>query len=323
MVKYNNSNGDVAFSLPVSERTNEMNLHLLEIFCSVVQTGSFTQSAETLHISRPAISAQMHSLESQMGCKLLEKQMGRWVLTEAGKILYAHATAVMSHSSQATAEIEALKRGRQPLVVGVSPGGSLYIVADAIQTFRSTNPGIELQIDVDTPEALFRKTQEGIIKLNFTWKSEPTHRFSTFSVCRCPFFPLVGNSHPLARERAVSASRYNQETLYLYQYGSGWFSPVKQHLMSHGQWLAPSVDLPMVDAVKTLVKAGCGTTILSYAAIQDEIRHEQLAIVDLVDFEFERDLLAIWDLHRKLSLAEESFLQIVHAASVPYCHQVS
>ncbi len=69
----------------------------LKIFCTVAETRSFTKASRIVHLSQPAVSLQIQSLEEFFETKLFDKTGKQVSLTTAGKILYEHATHIMGH----------------------------------------------------------------------------------------------------------------------------------------------------------------------------------------------------------------------------------
>ncbi|WP_108446696.1 LysR family transcriptional regulator [Halomonas denitrificans] len=65
-----------------------INLNWLQTFCTLVEVGHFTRSAERLHMTQSGVSQQVRKLEEQLGCALLVRQGKRFTLTDAGERLY-------------------------------------------------------------------------------------------------------------------------------------------------------------------------------------------------------------------------------------------
>lgn len=91
------------------------NIHDLEVFERVVSTGSFTKAARALGMSQPAVSMAVKRLERQLGTELFLRQQfdsSDVSLTDAGKILVAHAGAALCEIDAAARKIESLERRR-------------------------------------------------------------------------------------------------------------------------------------------------------------------------------------------------------------------
>ena len=84
-----------------------MDQHLI-VFRAVADKRSFSQAAKALHISQPAISLQIQSLEEQLSTRLFDRNNKRVILTQAGKTFYKYATQIMELYEQAHKDISEL-----------------------------------------------------------------------------------------------------------------------------------------------------------------------------------------------------------------------
>ncbi|MEW9897469.1 LysR family transcriptional regulator [Chitinivorax sp. PXF-14] len=73
-----------------------MEIYQLRTFVAVAQQGHLTQAAEILHLSQPAVTAQIKALEEEMGVSLFERTAGGVVLTKAGQVLLPEAERVLA-----------------------------------------------------------------------------------------------------------------------------------------------------------------------------------------------------------------------------------
>ncbi|EMG2366283.1 LysR family transcriptional regulator, partial [Klebsiella pneumoniae] len=83
-----------------------MNLRRLKYFIKIVDVGSLTQAADILHIAQPALSQQLATLEGEVDQQLLIRTKRGVTPTNAGKILYTHAQAILRQCEQAQSAID-------------------------------------------------------------------------------------------------------------------------------------------------------------------------------------------------------------------------
>ena len=86
-----------------------MELYQLRTFVTVAQQGHLTQAAEILHLSQPAVTAQIKALEEETGVSLFEHSSAGVVLTEAGKMLLPEAERILASSRDMLNQAKALK----------------------------------------------------------------------------------------------------------------------------------------------------------------------------------------------------------------------
>src|SRR5438128_5453490 len=103
-----------------------MDTRQLAAFCAVVERKSFSQAAEQLGVTQPAVSLQVRSLERRLGQQLLDRSGRRVEPTEAGRRLYRNAQRLLAVEEQLLAEVD--------VETGSTPTGTPEIAA-------STGPG--------------------------------------------------------------------------------------------------------------------------------------------------------------------------------------
>jgi LysR family transcriptional regulator, transcriptional activator of nhaA len=98
-----------------------LNYHHLRYFWAAVREGSVTRASEKLHISQPAVSAQIRGLEDSLGEKLLTRSGRQIAVTEAGRIVYGYAEEIFGLGAELLDTVKWRGRGRTiRLVVGIA-----------------------------------------------------------------------------------------------------------------------------------------------------------------------------------------------------------
>src|SRR5438067_11595710 len=118
--------------------------------CAVVERRSFSQAAEQLGVTQPAVSLQIRSLEKRLGLQLLDRSGRRVEATEAGQRLYRSAQKLLAQEEQLLAELvgeaEGELTGRIEIGASTGPGGTvLPIVLCEVQRLH---PGVHVALTV-------------------------------------------------------------------------------------------------------------------------------------------------------------------------------
>jgi DNA-binding transcriptional LysR family regulator len=129
---------------------------LLSVFREVATRGSFSEAADALSFSQPAISQQIARLERQLGSRLLARDARGVTLTPAGEVLLRHAEAVLAQLRSAEADVQAAAGVERPrLRVGAFPSAAASIMPPALAALRASHPEAEVALRVvETVEAL-------------------------------------------------------------------------------------------------------------------------------------------------------------------------
>src|SRR5437016_14005629 len=108
-------------------------------FCVLARTGSFTQAARELHLTQSGISHSMKALETDVGCRLLDRMGKKVLLTQAGEQLLHHAEKIMQEMSITRASLEQLgKWGKGRLRIGTSATACQYILPAVLREFKES-----------------------------------------------------------------------------------------------------------------------------------------------------------------------------------------
>src|SRR5437660_8534001 len=127
-----------------------MDTRQLGAFCAVVERESFSQAAERLGVTQPAVSLQVRALEKRLGTQLLDRSGRRVVPTEAGLRLYRGAQRLLALEEQVledvAGEAEGELRGRLELGASTGPGGT--VLARLLAEFQRRNPELTVALSV-------------------------------------------------------------------------------------------------------------------------------------------------------------------------------
>jgi DNA-binding transcriptional LysR family regulator len=149
-----------------------MELYQLRSFAAVAEVGHLTRAAEKLHISQPAVSAQIKALEDELGVALFERVSSGMVLTAAGRKLLPAASSVIA----AAQSLRSRARAIQGEVVGRASVGTVSDpeftrVGDFLAHALEDHPLLEIEIHHEVTGAAFEKVRDGTLDASFYYGS--------------------------------------------------------------------------------------------------------------------------------------------------------
>lgn len=165
------------------ESAPDFDVQSLRIVRAIADGGSITAAAAALGLSQPAVSQHVRRLEGRLGVALVER-VGRGVrLTEAGRVLARHATAVTLAFDAAVEELDQLRGLRSGVVRLVAfPSASPVLVPRLIAALAASHPGLSLTyLEAEPPEAVEAiREDRADIALTFSYPGdrEDPHRHS-------------------------------------------------------------------------------------------------------------------------------------------------
>lgn len=176
-----------------------MDLRQLRCFIAVAEELHFGRAAERLGLAPPALSRQISALEDELGVSLLTRTTRQVALTRAGLIMLEEAKAILVRMERASRSVrEASLASSKVLRVGAIDAASSSFVPEALVTFRSRHPGIEIKFVEAMTAPLVQMLEAG--KLDLALLRPPRKPTDcAFEILRVER-PIVvlSESHPLA-----------------------------------------------------------------------------------------------------------------------------
>ncbi|MCM3171230.1 MULTISPECIES: selenium metabolism-associated LysR family transcriptional regulator [Paenibacillus] len=280
-----------------------MNFHQLHIFYTVAEKGSFSAAAQALHMTQPAVTMQIQSLEDYFGTKLLHRSTKKIELSEAGMTLLPHAkrsVELVRHTDEAMSAFTQKLQGRLQLGASLTIGE--YVLPRMLGPFARQYPDISIVMKVMNTTQIM----DEILKhqLNFGLIEAPIHHPDMIvePVMRDELKLIVPAGHALAQRGEVELEEVMSYPFVLREKGSGTRQVMEDQLQKRKidpQDMNVVMELGSTGAVKSAVEAGVGITMLSPSSVQHEIALGLVHIVDIRGLEFKRQFYAI---HLKSSL---------------------
>jgi DNA-binding transcriptional LysR family regulator len=252
-----------------------MDTRQLAAFCAVVERRSFSQAAERLGVTQPAVSLQVRSLEKRLGAQLLDRSGRRVEPTEAGLRLYRSAQRMLALEEQLVSEVVSTTEGALSgeLVIGASTGPAAIAVPLLLCEFQREHPHVRVHLTVSDTHTVVervaaRELELGIVGASRRYRGvrfEPF--FSDQVILVCP------PGHRFAG-RTVTLDELREETLILMQEGAGVRQILEDGLRRSGVRLRDldvRLELGLQESVRHAVEAGYGVTFISRTAVESEL----------------------------------------------------
>ena len=127
-----------------------MDTRQLSAFCEVVDRKSFSQAAEHLGVTQPAVSLQVRSLQERVDQRLLDRSGRRVEPTEAGISLYRHARRLLQLEQQMLDDLAEGETGtlHGTLAIGASTGPGAHLVPLLLCEFQSEHPDLRVSLSI-------------------------------------------------------------------------------------------------------------------------------------------------------------------------------
>ncbi len=251
-----------------------MDTRQLAAFCAVVERRSFSQAAERLGVTQPAVSLQVRTLEERVGQRLLDRSGRRVEPTEAGRRLYLAAQRVLQAEQQLLDELATGEGAelRGMLAVGASTGPGGRLVPLLACEFARRHPGLRVALSIFDTQTVIDRVAARELELGVVGARTRARALDFEPLARDEIVLAVPRGHRLAG-RIVDAADLSGETLIEMQEGAGVRQVVEGELRRARVRLraAARIELGLQESVKSAVLAGYGVGFISRAALEEEL----------------------------------------------------
>jgi len=284
----------------------DFDLRQLEIFCKVVELGSFSKAADVVFLAQASVSERVATLEKLVGAKLLDR-LGRQVVpTQAGKLLYKHALLLLEMKRTTSLEMQdflGIKRGEIYMGGSTIPGE--YILPEVIKNFREKYPLLSISLTIGDSNEIERQVLEGNLELGIIGSRSVHRALVRHELWQDELVLAVPTQHRWAKKKDVSIQEISQEPFIMREVGSGTLKIMDDYLRASGIKGMDSLDIVArfgtSTAVKEGIKTGLGVSILSARALNTELETGILKALKIKGLSMSRKFYLIHDKRRTMS----------------------
>jgi DNA-binding transcriptional LysR family regulator len=289
-----------------------MDTRQLAAFCAVVEKSSFSQAAEKLGVTQPAVSLQVRALEERLGQTLLDRSGRRVEPTEAGLRLYRSAQRMLALEEQLYDEVADESGGLQgTLAIGASTGPGAHLVPLLLCEFQRAHPELHVALSIWDTQTVSEKVAQRELELGVVGALRRSRSLEFEPLVRDEIVLAVPPGHRAAGG-TVSVDELREETVIAMQEGAGVRQVVDEELRRAGlrvRELEPRLELGLQESVKSAVAAGFGVTFISRTAIEGELAAGTLAMARVESLDPARQIYLVRAKGRPPTRAAAAFLE--------------
>ncbi|HUA96825.1 MAG TPA: LysR family transcriptional regulator [Terracidiphilus sp.] len=282
----------------------------MRTFLQVCRLKSFSRAAEKLGVTQPAISAQIRSLEKEVGARLFDRDGGKVTFTAAGRLFEPFAEHCLQCQSHIVVAVNELYRSaRGEVSVSASEATSLYVLPPVFAQYKKHYTRVNLNII----RAEHLRSLEMVMNrdVDFAVVSMPVKdpRLVVQVIHRDDIVLAVSPTHPLARRDTIKLDEMLQYPMLLLKQGRQR-SLVNTFFESFDARPRIAMELDSSELLKRLICAELGMGFLPRANVMDDEHAGLLKIVKVEGMRLTRELALIFRKDRTLTHAAQAFLEI-------------
>jgi DNA-binding transcriptional LysR family regulator len=277
---------------------NEMlNLSEIQVFAVAAETGNFSEAARRLHLSQPAVSQQIRSLENYLGVELFLRSGRGVALTDAGEVLLLLARELLDLSRRIEETMQSLEgQVAGHLVIGCTTTAGKYMLPLLAAAFSKRYPNVQVTIEMCNCASIVDPLLAQEVHLGIS-STKIVHRDME---CQ-PFFNdrvilVVPADHPFASRSSVSPIELLDQPFILREEGSSTCQIVQDGLAGQGLGL-DQLQVVMVvgnaEAIEIAVEHELGMAFISRLAARHGLELGRLVEVPVEGLRLERPLYVV------------------------------
>ena len=295
-----------------------MEQHLL-VFKDVAETKNITLSAKRLHMSQPSISLQIQNLENQYGARFFDRTNKGVTLTKEGEIFYAHVRSVLDILANAKEQINVLAKGQRGLIyLGATLTIGEYILPNILAYLYKTHPDIDFKVKIANTESISQDVLEKKIHIGLIEGPVPRHKdLNVEKFWEDELVVVLSHSHAWASRKSITLAELPHERLVTREEGSGTRKVMEMALKERGldpEHLNITMELGSTHAIKQVVSAGLGITIISALTVNRDCDYRVFKTLTIQDAPIYRPLSILTNAQTNQTKDERLLIKIGRAS---------
>lgn len=294
-----------------------MDFEQLRTFLEVSRLKSFSRAADKLGVTQPAISAQIRSLENEVGARLFDRDGGKVTFTAAGRLFEPfaeHCLQTYSHILVAVGELHRSPRGE--ISVSANEATSLYVLPAVFAQFRKQYTRVNLSIvradrSRTLEDVLNREVDFGVVSLPI---KDP--RLTIDILHKDELLLVVPKAHPLAVREQIKFADLLQYPLLLPKHGRQR-EQIDDVFRGHDVQPRIAMEVDSSELLKRLIGAGLGMGFLPRTNVRDDEQAGLLKTLKVEGVRLNRELALVYRKDKSLTRAAHAFLEIATGRARP------
>ena len=288
-----------------------MEFRQLQTFKAVADYRSFHKAAKAINYAQSTVSAQIMSLETDLGVRLFERLGRSIVLTEVGEDLYRYASKMLELADTARAELSEKSHLTGSLTIRVPESFCVCRLTPVVAKFQELMPNVTLKFITCAHEGLGSDLRKGITDIAFLLAESIQSKDLTVEILGTERLVIVAASkHPLARADELKTEMLADHTLLLSKVDCSYrriLEQVFQDLRCEPKMI---LEFNSIAAIIACVIAGIGVTLIPEIAIKSRIESKEVVVLPWVEDQLEVAQLMIWHRDKWLTPVLKSFMDV-------------
>lgn len=272
---------------------------------AVVEHQSFTQAAQALSMTQPAVSHHIKQLEEEIGGPLFLRRKNGLLLTPQGEVAVKYARRLAALDERMHRELEDLRRNLTSLRVGITHTAESNLTAAVLAKCSNRHAGLSITIVTEPIQKLYEMLGNYELDLAIVEGGRTDPELSYMMLDTDYLTCVMANENPLARQAAVTLPQLKREQMILRLPTSATRALFESTLESIGESIESFdviLEVDNIATIKDLVRKDLGVSILARSACMDELGKGKLTALPIENLNMVRETRIVY--HRDFSHLE-------------------
>jgi LysR family nitrogen assimilation transcriptional regulator len=299
-----------------------MELRQLRYFVAIVDHGSLSRAARVLHIVQPALTQQLQLLEQELDVQLLHRSAQGMLATDAGKIFYEHALAILKQVGDAKSAVtQSALRPTGTVALGIPQSVSGALALPLLMALREKYPEISLQLTEELSGNLMEQLKSGRINLAVLFDDGQLTSFTVKPMIEEQMMYITCAQSRFAHKgKNIRLDQAIQAPLILPGFQHGVRPRIESLVRVAGLAISDVIDINSVAILKSALLADMGATILPVAPLMSEIERGEMIALPIADHAISRTVVLCASKNIPLTNAANAVERLVLEVALSLCH---
>lgn len=289
-----------------------MHILNLKVFCDLVETSSFSASAERNGITQSAVSQQIKGLEERFGAVFFERGKKNFSITPEGMVFYQAAQRMLEIYNGIGSELRGVRDevgGKLRLSTVYSLG--LHELPPLLKRYRRQFPEVEIVLHYRKANEVYQEVADDRADVGLVAYPKSRRGLVVETFARDRMVLICPPSHRLAGRPDVPLSELAGENFISFEPDLPTRKAVDQLFSEHQVQVRQTMELDNIETVKRAVEVESGVAIVPRHSVTEEVASGQLVALELAEADVWRPMGMVWRRGRTITPALGEFMRLL------------
>jgi len=282
-------------------------------FIKVVEFNNFTKAAENLGYSQAAVTAQIKSMENELGVLLFDRIGKRIRLTQEGKAFLPHAYNMLKAEEEAVASVHFAKELTGEIRICAGSSYAMGVLPDILLRFKEKHPKVNVIVKIsDYPEDTTQKLTRGDIDFLVCMDEDTAYpEFQTVSKRMEPVIFVTSPLNKILQQDEISLEDIVKNQFITADRDIGYCALLEKELRKRDIEVNTVMEMGSVGAIVNVLLGGYGVSYIPKFMAEKYLKTKELVEIKVDDVSIEMYSYYICSHNRRINNVMQEFIKTV------------